>query len=120
MVQKIQQHIILLVVATLLLATTTAVAQFDIPPKPEIETSVYDYVSLLNSVQKKALEQKLINYADSTSTQIVVAIISSTKGEDIAMLGAKWGQTWGVGQKGKDNGTNTNKKMIKIKREKKT
>ncbi|MGB0950175.1 MAG: TPM domain-containing protein, partial [Marinirhabdus sp.] len=34
----------------------------------------------------------------------VVTIISSTKGEDISMLGANWGQAWGVGQAGKDNG----------------
>ena len=31
-------------------------------------------------------------------------IIPSTKGEDISFLGAKWGQKWGIGQKGKDNG----------------
>lgn len=79
-------------------------AQFDIPPKPTKQTSVYDYINLLNPNQKQALEQKLIRYADSTSTQIVCVIISSTQGEDISFLGAKWGQSWGIGQKGKDNG----------------
>ncbi|NKI31776.1 TPM domain-containing protein [Croceivirga thetidis] len=79
-------------------------AQFDIPPKPEKETSVYDYVNLLNAVQRGQLEQKLIRYSDSTSTQIVVAIISSTEGENINYLGAQWGQEWGIGQADKDNG----------------
>ncbi|TAI48107.1 TPM domain-containing protein [Flagellimonas allohymeniacidonis] len=78
--------------------------QFTIPKKPSQQTSVYDYVNLLQSSQKKTLEQKLIRYADSTSTQIVVAIISSTEGENINFLGAQWGQKWGIGQADEDNG----------------
>ncbi|SDF14454.1 uncharacterized protein SAMN05421636_11330 [Pricia antarctica] len=78
--------------------------QFQIPEKPKEETSVYDYIDLLQDGQKNALEQKLIRYSDSTSTQIVVAIISSTEGEDINYLGAQWGQKWGLGQADKDNG----------------
>jgi len=79
-------------------------AQFQIPEKPQQETSVYDYINLLPESQKKNLEQKLIRYSDSTSTQIVMAIISSTEGENITYLGAQWGQEWGIGQAGKDNG----------------
>ena len=78
--------------------------QFTIPDKPQKETSVYDYVNLLAPGQKNALEQKLVRYSDSTSTQIVIAIIASTKGEDINYLGAKWGQKWGIGQADEDNG----------------
>lgn len=79
-------------------------AQFKIPEKPSEQTSVYDYVGLLSPQQKNGLEQKLIRYSDSTSTQIVVAIIKSTEGEDINFLGAQWGQEWGIGQADKDNG----------------
>lgn len=79
-------------------------AQFEIPEKPSFQTSVYDYVGLLSSSEKKQLEQKLINYSDSTSTQIVVAIISSTEGENINYLGANWLTEWGIGQKDEDNG----------------
>ena len=81
-------------------------AQFQIPEKPKLQTSVYDdkNVNLLPAGQEKALEQKLIRYSDSTSTQIVVAIISSTKGDDIDYLGAQWGHKWGIGQADKDNG----------------
>jgi len=78
--------------------------QFQIPDKPKEETSVYDYIELLPVGDKNALEQKLIRYSDSTSTQIVVAIISSTEGEEINYLGAQWGQKWGLGQADKDNG----------------
>lgn len=79
-------------------------AQFQIPEKPQLETSVYDYINLLSESQKKNLEQKLIRYSDSTSTQIVMAIIRSTEGENITYLGAQWGQKWGIGQETKDNG----------------
>lgn len=78
--------------------------QFTIPDKPKKETSVYDYVNLMAPGQKTALEQKLLRYSDSTSTQIVIAIIATTKGEDINYLGAKWGQKWGLGQADMDNG----------------
>ncbi|WP_350287893.1 TPM domain-containing protein [uncultured Croceitalea sp.] len=78
--------------------------QFDIPEKPAKANAVHDYINLLSSPQKSNLEQKLVRYADSTSTQIAVAIISSTKGEDINYLGAQWGQKWGIGQADEDNG----------------
>ncbi|MBC9796664.1 TPM domain-containing protein [Sinomicrobium weinanense] len=79
-------------------------AQFDIPEKPTLQTSVYDKTGLLTSQQKSALEQKLIRYSDSTSTQIVTIIIPSTNGEDINYLATKWGHLWGIGQGEKDNG----------------
>lgn len=79
-------------------------AQFDIPEKPSFQTSVYDYSNLLSASQKSNLEQKLIKYSDTTSTQIVIAIINSTNGENINYLGAQWGQKWGIGQEKEDNG----------------
>lgn len=88
----------------LLLISTTCFAQFTIPEKPIVETSVYDYIGLLGGSEKKDLAQKLISYSDSTSTQIVIAVIKSTEGENINFLGAQWGQEWGIGQADKDNG----------------
>lgn len=82
-------------------------SQFNIPDKPKNitdQTSVYQYTPLLSESQKRDLEQKLIKYSDTTSTQIVVVIISSTQGENINYLGAQWGQKWGIGQAKKDNG----------------
>lgn len=101
MFQKYKILVVLLVVS---FVSETASAQFDIPEKPEIQTSLYDYIDLFSPSEKSALENKLIRYADSTSTQIVMVAISTTKGEDIALLGARWGQKWGVGQATKDNG----------------
>lgn len=81
-----------------------SIAQFDIPDIPEKETSVYDYVDLFSASEKRAMEEKLITYSDTTSTQIVIVTISTTKGEDIMYLGAKWGEAWGIGQEKEDNG----------------
>lgn len=81
-----------------------AKAQFDIPNIPKEQTSVYDYISLLSNSEKSTLENKLIKYSDTTSTQIVVAIISTTKGENIGLLTPRWAQKWGIGQAKEDNG----------------
>lgn len=82
----------------------SVVAQYKIPDKPKFQTSVYDYVGLLSGGEKIALENKLVKYSDSTSTQIVVVVIPSTEGEQIAYLAANWGEKWGIGQAKEDNG----------------
>jgi uncharacterized protein len=80
-------------------------AQFEIPKIPEKQTSVYDYANILSASEKTQLEEKLIRYSDSTTTQIVVITIESLKGEDVSQLATKWGQTWGIGgTKQDDNG----------------
>ena len=87
------------------LVTPSVFGQFTIPEKPSFQTSVYDYANVLSAEEKSALETKLIQYSDSTTTQIVVITIESLKGEDIGILTPKWGQTWGIGGTEKnDNG----------------
>jgi uncharacterized protein len=79
-------------------------SQFTIPEKPYFQTSVYDYAKLLSDSEKQQLEEKLVRYSDSTTTQIVVVIVDNIKGEDIGILAPKWGQEWGIGQAKQDNG----------------
>ena len=79
-------------------------AQFTIPQKPDFQTSVYDYANILSATEKTQLEEKLVRYSDSTSTQIVVITIESLKGEDIGILTPKWAHQWGIGQAKEDNG----------------
>ncbi|MFZ4435907.1 MAG: TPM domain-containing protein [Flavobacterium psychrophilum] len=94
-----------LMVLILILANISAFAQFTIPEKPVFQTSVYDYAKVLNENEKQQLEEKLIKYSDSTTTQIVVITIESLKGEDIGILTPKWGHAWGIGGTEKnDNG----------------
>ncbi|RXP44547.1 TPM domain-containing protein [Lutibacter sp. HS1-25] len=81
-----------------------AFGQFTIPEKPKLQTSVYDYAKLLSPSEKSTLENKLIQYSDSTSTQIVVATVETINGEDIGILTPKWAHQWGIGQAKEDNG----------------
>ncbi len=101
LIQKTLNAIIVLIT---LFCFSNSFAQYEIPKKPNFQTSVYDYINLLSPSQKNNLEHKLIKYSDSTSTQIVVAVISSTQGEYINYLGTNWAQKWGIGDKDKDNG----------------
>ncbi|MSP84600.1 MAG: TPM domain-containing protein [Flavobacteriaceae bacterium] len=83
--------------------TQIGFAQFEIPEIPKEQTSVYDYANVLSATEKAQLEEKLVRYSDSTTTQIVVITIESLKGEDIGILTPKWGQTWGIGGTAKDD-----------------
>ncbi|WP_418262177.1 TPM domain-containing protein [Flavobacterium faecale] len=78
-------------------------AQFTIPEIPKFQTSVYDYANVLSSTEKAQLEEKLIRYSDSTTTQIVIITIESLKGEDIGILTPKWAHQWGIGGTKKDD-----------------
>ncbi|PVX45138.1 uncharacterized protein C8C85_0913 [Flavobacterium sp. 103] len=96
----ILQSIFLLLV---LFSSNCIFSQFTIPEKPSFQTSVYDYANVLSPEEKAQLEEKLIKYSDSTTTQIVVITIESLKNEDVSQLATKWGQTWGIGGTAKDD-----------------
>ncbi|MBY8962729.1 TPM domain-containing protein [Flavobacterium sp. D11R37] len=89
---------------SIIMCVTTAFAQYDIPQVPSEQTSVYDYADILSATEESSLKQKLVNYADTTSTQIVIVTIESLKGESIGQLTPEWAHKWGIGQKDKDNG----------------
>lgn len=95
-----------LLITSLLIAafSLSGFAQRDIPPKPKMQTSLYDQADMLSAADEKRLEQKLIGYADTTSTQIVIATIASLEGEYIGTYAPEWAQQWGIGQGKEDNG----------------
>ena len=65
---------------------------------------VNDFVGLFTPQETAALENKLLAYNDSTSTQIVVVVVSSFNDYDRAYYAYTLGEKWGIGQKDKDNG----------------
>ena len=71
-------------------------AQYDIPKKPSTQKAVYQYTSLIPKSQEQKLNEKLIKYADSTSTQIVVIVIDSSKGEAHSFLAIEWAEQWAL------------------------
>jgi uncharacterized protein len=75
-----------------------------IPAKPEPQRLVNDFAGLLNTNEVASLEQKLVAFNDSTSTQIVVVIVADLQGYDKAQFAYELGEKWGIGQKGKNNG----------------
>lgn len=87
----------------LILTSTTLWAQ-NIPNRPSPPRLVNDFAEILSKSEEQRLERFLVDYDDSTSTQIVILTIASTEGEDIILYGNEVGEKWGVGQEGKDNG----------------
>ena len=77
-----------------------------IPDKPSFIHPIMDLddTGILNQQETDAIYQKLKNYSDSTSTEILVIIVKTTNGEDIARYATDLGHKWKIGQKGKDNG----------------
>lgn len=72
---------------------------------PEAPNSlVSDFTGTLSSSDKQALEQKLLAYEDSTSTQIAVVLIKTTDGYDVADYAVNLAKKWGVGGKKYNNG----------------
>lgn len=99
-----KKYIPLFSTCLLLFLSWSSFAQLDIPPKPSKETSVYDNADLLSASQKNQLTQKLVHYADTTSTQIVVVTLPSLNGEYLGTFAPEWAQKWGIGQSKQDNG----------------
>ncbi len=97
------KHILLIVLISFCFSFI-ANAQFNIPEKPKFIPPIIDSTQTLNSREYKFLYEKLKNYSDTTSTEIVIAIIKTTKGENIGLLTPKWAHKWEIGQEKEDNG----------------
>jgi uncharacterized protein len=91
----------LLLFCSLLLSGILALAQ-EYPPRSN--TLVTDYTNTLSENDKQQLENKLVAFNDSTSTQIAVVVMKSVGQYDINEYGAGLGRNWGIGTKGKNNG----------------
>ena len=88
----------------LLLVNTWIVAAQDLPDRPNPPRLVNDYAGILSRSDAERLENKLVAFNDSTSTQIAVVIVPDLKGYDAGDYAQRLGDKWGVGQKGKNNG----------------
>jgi uncharacterized protein len=78
--------------------------QVEIPPRPSPPRLVNDLAGILRPDEVAALEQKLVAYNDSTSTQIAIVNITSIGPYDISDYAVRLAENWGIGQKGKNNG----------------
>jgi uncharacterized protein len=65
---------------------------------------VNDFAGVFSSTENSALEQKLLAYNDSTSTQIYVVTVDDLDGYAASDYAFRLGEKWAIGQKSKDNG----------------
>ncbi|MDL2242580.1 TPM domain-containing protein [Bacteroidales bacterium OttesenSCG-928-K03] len=75
-----------------------------IPARPYPPKLVNDIANILSTREENALENKLVNFANSSSCQIVVLTIPDLGDYQISDFAFSIGEKWGVGQKGEDNG----------------
>ncbi|MFT3680879.1 MAG: TPM domain-containing protein [Ferruginibacter sp.] len=98
----------LLTIICLLLVSVVAFSQFNaeslLKPRTGKQTLVNDFAGVLTHDQQQALESKLVEFDDSTSTQIAVVVVPDLGGYDISDYAVKLGRAWGVGGKDYNNG----------------
>src|SRR4029434_8581147 len=73
-------------------------------PVPALTGRVVDQAGILSSDDESRLTGKLHDLETKTSIQLVVVTLPSLRSRPIEDWGLALGRTWGIGQKGKDNG----------------
>jgi uncharacterized protein len=90
--------------AIVLLALIAFPALADDLPVPPLTGRVVDQAGILSSDDESRLTGKLHDLETKTSIQLVVVTLPSLRSRPIEDWGLALGRTWGIGQKGKDNG----------------
>lgn len=86
------------------LSVFAQVNEKDLPPRPSPPALVNDFADVLSAAQENELENKLVAFNDSTSTQIAVVTVKTTQPYVIEDYALYLGRKWGVGQKDMNNG----------------
>lgn len=76
----------------------------DIPPPSNPPRLVNDFENILSESEKNSLEQKLVAFNDSTSSQIAIVILKTTGDYPVDDYTIALYRKWGIGQNEKDNG----------------
>lgn len=99
---KVRMKKIIIFITVILGIAAISVAQ--IPERPVPPRLVNDFANVLSQSEIAQLEDSLVQFARTTSTQIVVVTIPDLEGNDPGDYAFRLGEKWGVGQKDKDNG----------------
>ncbi len=86
-----------------LLALTTNTAQ-NVLPRPDKLMYVNDAANLLQSEEREALAKKLGNYQRQHKAQIIIVIIDNLEGATVEDYAQKLFNTWGIGDKRRNDG----------------
>ncbi len=87
-----------------LLFCILSIFAYSTPVFPKLTGRVVDEAGILSQATKEQLASTLSAFENNTSNQVVVVILKSLQGYDIADFGYQLGRAWGIGQKKKDNG----------------
>jgi uncharacterized protein len=74
------------------------------PSFPALTGRVVDQAQILDAAARMRIEGKLEQLESKTGSQLVVVTLRSLQGYDISDYGYRLGRSWGIGQKGKNNG----------------
>jgi uncharacterized protein len=76
----------------------------DFPERPNPPRLVNDMAGMLSPHEVQQLETKLVNFDNTTSTQVAIVTITNIGDYDVSDYAVKLFNKWGIGQKDKDNG----------------
>ncbi len=71
---------------------------------PQYQGYVTDLAGMISPAERQRLEQTLLAFEQSDSTQIAVLTIPSLEGDALEDFSIRTVEAWKIGQKGKDNG----------------
>lgn len=95
---------LLLLPVLLFLSLSGFGADNDFPAQPNPPRLVNDFAHFLNGSEQQQLEQKLLHYYDSTSTEIAVVTLQSIGSYEISDYAVTLFRKWGIGGRKKNNG----------------
>lgn len=96
------KHLLWSIILTLLVSSSSLMAQ--VPERPIPPRLVNDLARVLSHTQVNSLEEELVAFDDSTTTQICLVTVSSLKGLDVSTVAYEILSTWGVGDNETNNG----------------
>ncbi len=93
--------LIALLIALFFFCLVLPATALDVPPPKGYVT---DIAGMLSAKTEDELERYLRSFEESDSTQITVLTIPSLEGEALEEYTLRVAESWGIGQKGRDNG----------------
>lgn len=93
-----------LIFIALNISLTTQAKTDDLFTKPQKEQLVIDNARVFNSSELNGLKEKLHEFSNQTSTQLLIYTTPDLQGYDIADFAQRLGEAWGIGNKKFDNG----------------
>ncbi len=95
------RRFLLLALCLLLLAGALPARALEVPP---YQGYVTDLAGMLAPATRQRIEQTLLAFEESDSTQVAVLTIPTLAGDSLEEFAIRTVEAWKVGQKGKDNG----------------